>query len=153
PPMALTKEEFEVLRLGISLVGGAADPVLTRAAASLRAKIAAVSAADAGDTGSDTFVFSSAEAARAAPHLGLIRRAVREHLTLSLSYRGAGAERVRPLHLDYWGKVWTLTCWSDKENDFIVIRVDLITSLTHDGGAFMPEPGKTVEDYVASIAV
>ncbi len=151
PPMVLTKDEFEVLRLGLSLVGGAADPVLARAAAGLRAKIAAVSPADAGDTGSDTFVFSSAEAARAAPHLGLIRRAVREHLTLALSYRGATAARVRPLHLDYWGRVWTLTCWNDYKNDFSVFRVDLVTSLAHDGGAFLPEPGKTVEDYLARI--
>lgn len=148
PPMPLTKDEFEVLRLGISLVAGAADPVLTRAAASLRAKIAAVSPADAGDTGSDTFVFSSAEAARAAPHLGLIRRAVREHLTLTLAYRGEEAGRVRPLHLDYWGKVWALTCWSETENSFRVFRVDLVTRIVPDGGAFMPEAGKTVEDYL-----
>ncbi|MDW4548157.1 HTH domain-containing protein [Defluviimonas sp. D31] len=152
PPMAITKDEFEVLRLGITLVAGAADPVLARAAESLRAKIAAVSPADAGDTGSDTFVFSSAEAARAAPHLGLIRRAVREHLTLALSYRNAPATRVRPLHLDYWGKLWTLTSWCEYSNSFKVFRVDLVTSLKHDGGAFLPEPGKTVEDYLARIA-
>lgn len=154
PPVALTKDEFEVLRLGISLVAGAADPVLARSAASLRAKIAAVSPVDAGDTGSDTFVFSSAEAARAAPHLGLIRRAVREHLTLSLVYRvqDAAQRRIRPLHLDYWGKIWTLTSWCELSSDFKIFRVDLIKSLTHDGGAFLPEPGKTVEDYLTRLA-
>ncbi len=151
PPMALTKDEFEVLRLGIAVVAGAADPVLARAAASLRAKIAAVSPADAGDTGSDTFVFASAEAARAAPHLGLIRRAVREHLTLALSYREGEARRIRPLHLEYWGKAWILTAWCEKSNDFRIFRVDLVTSLAHDGGAFLPEPGKTVEDYLDRI--
>ncbi|MCB2129390.1 MAG: HTH domain-containing protein [Rhodobacteraceae bacterium] len=151
PPVALTKDEFEVLRLGISLVGGAADPVLARASESLRAKIAAVSPADVSDTGADTFVFSSAEAAVAAPLLGLLRRAAREHLTLALSYRDRPPARIRPLHLDYWGKVWTLTCWNESINDFSVFRVDLIKSLELDGGAFMPEAGKTVDDYLNRI--
>lgn len=152
PPMALTRDEFEALRLGITLVAGAADPTIARAAATLRAKIGAVAPARAQDPGSDSFVFASEEAARAAPHLALIRRAIRDHLTLSLAYRGAEAQRVRPLHLDYWGKVWTLTAWSDKLHDFRVFRVDLVTSLAHDGGAYLPEPGKTVEDYLARLA-
>jgi predicted DNA-binding transcriptional regulator YafY len=151
PPVALTKDEFEVLRLGINLVGGAADPVLARASESLRAKIAAVSPPDVSDTGADTFVFSSAEAARAAPLLGLLRRAAREHLTLALSYNDGPAVRIRPLHLDYWGKVWTLTCWDEYTSNFSVFRVDLITFLELDGGAFMPEAGKTVDDYLGRI--
>lgn len=151
PPVALTKDEFEVLRLGITLVAGAADPVMARAAASLRAKIAAVAPADAGDTGSDTFVFASPEAARAAPHLALLRRAVREHLTLTLTLPGLPDRRIRPLHLDYWGRVWMLTAWDDTRNDFAVFRVDRIAQLSPDGGAFLPEPGKTIDDYLARL--
>ncbi len=153
PPMTLTRDEFEALRLGITLVAGAADPTTARAAVSLRAKIGAVAPVRAQDPGADSFVFASAEAARAAPYLALIRRAIRDHLTLALGYPDAsGAERVRrirPLHLDYWGRAWTLTAWCDLSNDFRVFRVDLLTSLAHDGGAFLPEPGKMVEDYLA----
>lgn len=152
PPMALTRDEFEALRLGVALVAGAADPPIARAAVSLRAKIAAVAPARAQDTGSDSFVFASAEAARAAPHLALIRRAIRDHLTLALAYRGGEVQRVRPLHLDYWGKVWTLVAWVDSTHDFRVFRVDLLTALAPDGGAFLPEPGKTVEDYLARLS-
>lgn len=152
PPVALTRDEFEALRLGIALVAGAADPTIARAAASLRAKIGAVAPARAQDPGSDSFVFASAEAARAAPHLGLIRRAIRDHLTLSLAYRGTAAQRIRPLHLDFWGKAWTLTAWSEHSSDFRVFRVDLVTSIAPDGGAFLPEPGKTVEDYLARLS-
>lgn len=152
PPMALTRDEFEALRLGVALVAGAADPTIARAAATLRAKIGAVAPGRAQDPGSDSFVFASAEAARAAPHLALIRRAVRDHLTLSLSYRGAGAQRIRPLHLDYWGKGWTLAAYSETHHDFNVFRVDLVTSLAHDGGAFLPETGKTFEDYLARLS-
>ncbi|WP_347313145.1 helix-turn-helix transcriptional regulator [Defluviimonas sp. SAOS-178_SWC] len=155
PPMTLTRDEFEALRLGITLVAGAADPTTARAAASLRAKIGAVAPARAQDPGADSFVFASAEAARAAPFLALIRRAIRDHLTLALGYPDtSGAERVRrvrPLHLDYWGRAWTLTAWCDLSSDFRMFRVDLVTSLAHDGGAFLPEPGKTVEDYLARL--
>ncbi len=42
PPVALTRDELEALRLGVQLVVSAADPSLARAATSLRAKIAAV---------------------------------------------------------------------------------------------------------------
>ena len=40
PPVALTRDEMEALRLGVQLVASAADPSLARAAISLRAKIA-----------------------------------------------------------------------------------------------------------------
>jgi predicted DNA-binding transcriptional regulator YafY len=156
PPMTLSRDEFEALRLGVALAAGAADPTVARAAASLRAKIGAVAPARAEDMGSDSFVFASEEAARAAPHLGLIRRAIRDHLTLSLGYPGvAGAvrpRRVRPLHLDFWGRAWLLTAWCELSQDFRVFRVDLANPIEHDGGAFMPEHGKTVEDYIARFA-
>lgn len=156
PPMTLTRDEFEALRLGITLVAGAADPTIARAAASLRAKIGAVAPARAQDPGSDSFVFASEEAARAAPHLGLIRRAIRDHLTLSLTYPAADgsapARRVRPLHLDFWGRAWTLTAWCDLSKDFKTFRVDLVERIAHDGGAFLPEPGKTTDDYLARFA-
>jgi predicted DNA-binding transcriptional regulator YafY len=152
PPMALTRDEFEALRLGVALVAGAADPTIARAAASLRAKIGAVAPGRAQDPGSDSFVFASAEAARAAPHLALIRRAIRDHLTLSLVYRGGAAHRIRPLHLDYWGKIWTLTAHLESSNEFMVLRVDLVSDLAHDGGAFLPEQGKTLDDYLARLS-
>lgn len=152
PPMALTRDEFEALRLGVALVAAAADPTIARAAASLRAKIGAVAPARAQDPGSDSFVFASVEAARAAPHLALIRRAIRDHLTLSLCYREGEPQRIRPLHLDFWGKLWTITVWSEFYHDFRVFRVDLVTTLAPDGGAFLPEAGKTVEDYLARLS-
>ena len=155
PPVALTREELEALRLGVVLVASAADPSLARAATSLRAKIAAVTPGGGEEAGADTFVFSSPEAARAAPHLGLIRRALREHLLLALRYRDLqgrlSERRIRPLQLEFWGRAWTLTAWCELRSDFRVFRVDLIESLAPEGGAFLPEAGKTVEDYLARI--
>lgn len=153
PPVALSREELEALRFGVMLAASAADPGLARAATSLRAKIAAVTPGGEDQTGSDTFVFSSPEAARAAPHLGTLRRAIRDHLTLDLHYRDLQgtetARRVRPLQLEFWGRFWTLTAWCEMRNDFRVFRVDRVISVQPDGGAFLSEPGKTVEDYLA----
>ena len=156
PPVALTRDELEALRLGVQLVTSSADPALARAATSLRAKIGAVTPDAARDSGSDTFVFTSAEAARAAPHLGMIRRALRAHERLWLRYATASgkvSERlVRPLQLEFWGRAWTLTAWCELRNDFRVFRIDLIEGLDMRGGPFAPEPGKTVDDYLAGLS-
>ncbi len=155
PPVALTRDELEALRLGVQLVASAADPSLARAAISLRAKIAAVTPDASRDSGSETFVFASAEAAKAAPRLSLIRRAIREHERLWLRYTsltGSSGERVvRPLQLEFWGRAWTLTAWCETRNDFRVFRIDLIDAL-EPRGRFRPEPGTTVEDYIARLA-
>lgn len=153
PPLALTREEFEALRLGVALVSSGADIAVTKAASSLRGKIEAVTPQSMQDGGAETFVYSSPEAARAAPHLGLIRRAIREHLTLRLVYLDAtsneAVQRIRPLHLEFWGRLWTLSAWSENTNNFRVFRVDLISDLESDGGAFLPEPGKMIDDFLA----
>jgi predicted DNA-binding transcriptional regulator YafY len=155
PPVALTRDELEALRLGVQLVAAAADPSLARAAASLRAKIAAVTPDAARDSGPDAFVFASAEAARAAPHLAAIRRAIRDHERLWLRYAGLSgrvSERVvRPLQLEFWGRVWTLTAWCETRNDFRVFRVDLVEALELRGGPFLPQPGRTIEDYLSRL--
>jgi predicted DNA-binding transcriptional regulator YafY len=154
PPVALTRDELEALRLGVQLVVSAADPSLARAAGSLRAKIAAVTPDSTRDSGSDTFVFASAEAAKAAPHLSLIRRAIREHERLWLRYAaltGKSSERVvRPLQLEFWGRAWTLTAWCEARGDFRVFRVDLIDAL-ETREPFRPEPGTTIDDYIARL--
>jgi predicted DNA-binding transcriptional regulator YafY len=155
PPVALSRDEMEALRLGVQLVASAADPSLARAAVSLRAKIAAVTPEAARDSGSDTFVFASAEAARAAPHLSVIRRALRDHERLWLRYRAlsgeVGERIVRPLQLEFWGRAWTLTAWCETSNDFRVFRVDLLDAIEARGGPFQPEQGKTVDDYITRI--
>ena len=155
PPVALTRDELEALRLGVQLVSAASDPALARAAISLRAKIAAVTPEAARDSGSDTFVFATAEAARAAPHLAVIRRALREHERLWLRYATPSdtvTERlVRPVQLEFWGRAWTLTAWCELRHDFRVFRVDLVELLELRGGPFPPDPGTTVDDYIARL--
>jgi predicted DNA-binding transcriptional regulator YafY len=153
PPVALTHEEMEALRLGIALVASAADKGMAYAAHTLGQKIAAVSPAAGSVPPVDAFVFASPEATRAAPHLPAIRQAIAAAEKLDLRYRDlAGREtkrRIRPLQLEYWGRVWTLSAWCENRNDFRSFRIDLVMSVKQTGVHFKAELGKTLADFMA----
>ncbi|MCY1126275.1 YafY family protein [Frigidibacter sp. RF13] len=153
PPVALTLQEMEALRLGIALVASAADAGLSYAAHTLGQKIAAVSPAAGNLPPVDTFVFAGPEAQKAAPHLPKLRAAISSAEKLDMTYRDlAGREslrRIRPLQLEYWGRVWTATAWCERRKDFRTFRVDLMLALTPTGETFVAEPGKTLADFKA----
>jgi len=153
PPVALTHQEMEALRLGIALVASAADPGLSYAAHTLGQKIAAISPAAGNEPPVDSFVFAGPEAARAAAHLPQLREAITGCEKLDLTYRDlAGREsrrRIRPLQLEYWGRFWTVTSWCEQRRDFRVFRIDLMQTLAATGERFTAEPGKTLADYRA----
>ena len=58
---------------------------------------------------------------------------------------------IRPLHMEYWGRVWTLTSWCELRSDFRVFRIDLIESIEPRSELFVAEPGKTITDYKAAM--
>lgn len=151
PPVALTLQEMEALRLGIALVASGADSGLSYAAHSLGQKIAAVSPGAGAAPPVDTFVFASPEARKAAPHLRVLRTAITGSEKVEISYRDlagrASDRRVRPLQLEYWGRVWVLIGWDEARKDFRTFRLDLVQSLRRTGARFQPEPGKTLADY------
>jgi len=157
PPLTLTSEELEALNLGVAIVSEAADPDLKRAALALADKIDAVlptqTVAEA-----DTWkfaVYPFADAARGFSHMPTLRAAIKTRQKLSLSYRridGTLTHRtIRPLHMEYWGRVWTLTAWCELRDDFRVFRVDLIEEATAQPELFVDEPGKTLKDYMAQL--
>lgn len=155
PPLSLTPAELEALNLGIAIVAEAADPDLARAAMSLGDKLDAalpeqvISEADAWKFAVHPF----ADPVRGFRHLPTLRSAIKARQKLALIYvRGdeAPTERtVRPLRLDYWGRVWTLTAWCEFRQDFRVFRVDLIAQASAVPELFADEPGKTLADFEA----
>lgn len=158
PPLTLTPDEVQALTLGLQLVMRGADPSLTRAAQSLQGKIAAVLPARLLDgVGQDTWVFPGAEALAAARHLPALRRAIRLRERLRLTYRNAAevqSERlVRPLVLEFWGRVWTLAAWCETRGDFRSFRIDRIETLQATGETYPDEPGKTLADWRRLTAV
>jgi predicted DNA-binding transcriptional regulator YafY len=158
PPLTLTPDEMQALTLGLQLVTQGADPSLTRAADSLHGKIAAVLPARLLDgIGQDTWVFPGAEAMTAARHLPALRRAIRLRQRVRITYldgaETATARTIRPLVLEFWGRVWTLASWCETRGDFRSFRIDRISELAVSGETFPDEPGKALSDWRQLTAV
>jgi predicted DNA-binding transcriptional regulator YafY len=152
PPLTLTPDEVQALTLGLQLVTRGADPSLTRAAESLLGKVTAVLPTRLlQGMGEETWVFPGAEALAAARHLPALRREIRLRQRVVIGYvdgEGLVSDRpVRPLVLEFWGRVWTLASWCEARGDFRSFRVDRITTLTPTGETFPDEPGTTLADW------
>lgn len=153
PPLTLTPLEVEALNLGLAIAAEVADPDLKAAAARLADKIdaalpqSALREADAWKFAASPF----ADAARGFGHLPALRAAIRARQKLRLTYTardGAVTSRtVRPLHMEYFGRIWTLTAWCELRAAFRVFRLDLIESAEALPELFPDEPGKTLADY------
>ncbi|AJE48132.1 helix-turn-helix transcriptional regulator [Celeribacter indicus] len=153
PPMNLSMEELEALHLAVAILGEASDPELAKSARSLAAKIDAVLPENAGPPheGWGLSVFPFADAQAGFRHMPLLREAVRERKRLRLAYLAPDGTRtnriVRPLQLDYWGRVWTMGGWCELREAFRVFRVERIESLIDTGARFRDEPGRTLADF------
>ena len=154
PPLNLTLPELEALNLGMAIVAEAADPDLKAAAESLATKVDAVSpekivgAAEAWKFA----VYPFQDIARGFSQMPTLRAAIKARQKLRLVYHSKDAHIttriIRPLHMEYWGRVWTLTAWCELRADFRVFRVDLVQSAEPQPELFTDEPGKTFDDYL-----
>ena len=62
---------------------------------------------------------------------------------------GGDVYKLRPLALDYWGRLWTLTAWNQTTSGFMTLRIDLIDSSDTIPAAFVDKAGKTLVDYLS----
>ncbi|WP_054002018.1 helix-turn-helix transcriptional regulator [Shimia sp. SK013] len=149
PPLNLTKVELEALHIGLAVVGNGMEGDLREAAESLSAKIDAVLPEEASTAGYGFgfAVYPFADAAQGLRHLDPLRAAVRSRQKLALRLNNGNSVDVRPLKLDYWGRVWSLLVWDETTADFTQIRVDRIAEVSLLPGLFVEEPGKRLEDY------
>lgn len=152
PPLSLKPLELEALDLGVRMVRANADAALAAAAEELLIKIGAVVTHARIRPGQAMSVFATADSRQARAMLARLREAVAGRHRLAIAYEdaaGARTERVvRPLGLEFWGHVWTLTSWCEMRADFRVLRCDRIIAAA-PGARFAPEKGKTLEDFVA----
>ncbi|MEP1520095.1 YafY family protein [Ascidiaceihabitans sp.] len=153
PPLTLTPSELEALNLGIAIVAEAADPDLKAAAETLAEKVDAM-LPERGIADSDLWKFASypfADAARGFSHMATLRTAIKARQKLRITYHSKGdritTRKIRPLHLEYWGRIWSLTAWCETRDAFRVFRVDLIQSADALPELFVDEPGKRLDDY------
>lgn len=145
PPLNLSLAELEALHLGLAVMCEASDPDLRASARSLAAKIDDSLPEDgtADATGWGLAVFPFADTAAGIRHIPAIRRAIRGRRKLRLTYRSADGAPVdavvHPLKLEFWGRVWTATLWSEQESAPILLRVDRISAVVELSAEF----GKT----------
>lgn len=153
PPLTLTRDELEALNLGIAIVAESSDAELKGAAQSLADKVDAVlpvrSVAD-----SDAWqfaVYPFADAARGFGHMPTLRAAIKTRQKLLIHYRATdgtcGERTIRPLLLEHWARIWTLTAWCETTGQFEVFRVDLIEQARALPALFVDEPGKRLADF------
>lgn len=151
PPLNLSAAELSALQHGLAVISSAPDDPLHAAALSLLAKLEAVLPDTQNVTGFAVYPF--ADAARGFQHLPALRAAIKARQKLSLHYHNSAGQvtdrAVRPLKLDSWGRVWTVTVWCELRSDFRVLRVDRIAALRVLPQLFIDEPGKSLADYLA----
>ena len=155
PPLNLTLTELEALHLGMAIVGEAADEELQAAAATLSAKIDAVLPEDRATppTGWGFAVYPFKDAAGGFRFMPQLRTAIRSRQKLKITYAtaaGAPEDRViRPLQMEYWGRVWTVSAWCELRGDFRMFRADRIRALKPLAELFVDEQGKSLADLMA----
>ncbi|SHH18431.1 helix-turn-helix transcriptional regulator [Marivita hallyeonensis] len=152
PPLNLTEVELEALHIGLAAVGSGTTDDLAEAARSLADKVDAVLPEDVGAP-SARFGFATypfAEAAQGFQHMPAFRKAIRARQKLRLRIQGEEAPQiVRPLHLDYWGRIWTCVVWSETNEAFETFRMDRVIELSPLPGLFVDEAGKRLKDFHA----
>ena len=150
PPLNLTMTEVEVLHLGLLSVTQGGDAELAQAAQTLSAKLEAVMPEDRSRApeGYSFATYPFADAARGFNHLPTIRQAIRTRQKLFVSI-GEKDRTLRPLQLDYWGRLWTCVAWCETTKDFDELRVDQIETLRILPSLFVEETGKSLADFNA----
>lgn len=148
PPLNLTMAELEALHLGLLSVRHGADGELADAASSLADRLDAVMPEDRGQTPSG-FRFATypfAASARGFQFLPQIRQAIRARQKLSAVINGR-KRTLRPLRLDYWGRLWTCIVWCETTRGFDELRLDQLAELNLLPGLFVEEDGKSLADF------
>ncbi len=154
PPLNLTIEELEALHLGLAAIGQSGELDLEQAAQTLSDKIDAVLPEDmhSAPKGFGYATYPFAEATNAFKHLTTLRSAIRARQRLMIEMPDGLRHDLRPLKLDYWGRIWTLVGWCDSKHDFASLRVEQIQLITVLPGLFIEEPGKDLATYNARLA-
>lgn len=152
PPLRLSAAEFEALNLGIAIIAGAGDARLAEAAASLGDKIDAALPAETMAKASawDLPAHPFADSARILGTLPTLQNAIRVRQKVALTCNAdegpPQSHVLRPLHLEVWGRIWTLTAFSETTDAFVRLRLDLIDTARALPELFSDEPGKSLRD-------
>jgi predicted DNA-binding transcriptional regulator YafY len=158
PPQTFDRLEIEAITVGLGEVRQMGDPDLARAAESVLAKVAATlpDAREQQLLHSISHVYRPNGRYCAHPHLQAIRQACWEEQEIEIGYRdqaGTASQRIiRPLAIMYSEHVLTVLAWCCLRNDFRMLRVDRIESLSGNGTSFRPRRVSLLREYLAKLS-
>ncbi|MEL6702081.1 MAG: YafY family protein, partial [Pseudomonadota bacterium] len=156
PPLMFTNSEIAALVAGARLIRAWGGVDMARGAEEALIKIEAVlddaARARAKSVSVQSYDWYIDEAVRV--NLDVIDGAVDTVSRLSFDYAdkdGARTRRtIRPLLLNFWGRVWTCVGWCELRDDFRMFRVDRMTALVV-GSRYRPQSGQSLRDFYAQV--
>lgn len=155
PPLTLNAQEYDALRLGVELVQQVTDKQLASAAIELQVKLEAVLPSRSLRSFSSPIHSAFLSVTEDGRYLTELTEAVRRRHRVEILYTDSNekqtARLIRPLHLEFWGQVWTLTAWCELRTAFRAFRLDRIRQLELTESPFEEEPGKTYEDFLEQL--
>jgi predicted DNA-binding transcriptional regulator YafY len=157
PPLMFDREELEALVVGARMVQAWGGAKLSDAVTQALIKIEAVLPVDRKRdiVRSRLFALHFHIPPNLAATVDCMREAINGRRLLRFEYVRQDSEPssrdVRPLALYFWGSVWTLAAWCELRNDFRSFRVDRISKPAILEGAFVEEPGKTLDDFISRV--
>jgi predicted DNA-binding transcriptional regulator YafY len=154
PPMMFTQDEAKAIVASVRLAQSWLDPALAQGAEDALGKIMSVLPIEARVAAEALAVYSGSDGLSDVTQrtLQTFREAVQEKRKVFVKYRDLAeqsSERIlRPLGCFYWGKVWTLSAWCERRNDFRTFRVDRVEKVKALEERFRDEPGRTLADLL-----
>lgn len=150
PPLHLNEQELEALHLGLLAVAASNDEDLQAAAQSVSEKLDTAIPAEGGISDQSFAVYPFEHAGTALQHLATLRAAIRSQQRLRVTLGSGQIEDLRPLKLDYWGRVWILTSYGETTQGFVKTHVSSLTSVSILPGLFVSEEGKGFADLTSA---
>ncbi len=148
PPLNFTAEEVEAIIVGMALLRRTGDIGLQAASDSVGRKITEVLPDERERDLKDAHLYVSAWGAKPPGQADLteVRRAIREEITLRITYADAQERRsertIKPLAMLYYLEVVVLTAWCELRGDFRHFRLDRITTCEVTDDRFLGEGKK-----------
>lgn len=155
PPLKFTELEYKALELGIKMVGALADDKLASAAneASIKIKDSLSNKVSEKIDPIAHIYFQIDKQTR--QNIEILREGIKNSTKISIVYNNESGKTtkrfIRPLGIECWGKIWTITSWCELRDDFRVFRIDRILKCDITNIIFKNEAGKTYKDYLDNL--
>ncbi|QDG76755.1 YafY family protein [Labrenzia sp. PHM005] len=155
PPLQFDPDELDVVLLGLQMIKARSDKDMQAAAERALGKIGAVLNDQDRNFNRPLLAVGSRSSAEGQDALSPLRSAIRSRHKLLVHYKDGEnrlSERtVRPLGLTAFEKVWVLTAWCEKREDFRNFRLDRIADFQQTGTRFPIESGREFHDYLRTL--